>query len=190
MGLFSRYVRTIRIRKVLPWLEGDVLDMGCGEATILEFAGDSIASYCGVEHTEESLRSLRQRYPQHTFLCADLDQDSITTDRRFDTILMVAVVEHIYNQKHLFDEVLAKLSDRGRIVITSPTPLGDKVHRIAAGLGLLARSAVDHHPIIFNKARFRVFARKFGLRIEKYRTFECGCNQIVVLCRDDSRQSR
>jgi SAM-dependent methyltransferase len=188
MGLLSKRAQAARIAKVLPWIRGSILNIGCGEAVILERL-DSVGRYCGIEHTEERVERLRHQYPQHTFLQVDLDDEPISLAETFDTILLVAFVEHIYNQKHLFTQVLERLKPDGRIVITTPTPLGDRVHRVGAALGLFAKSAEDHHPIIFSKARLRVFAKRFDLRMEAYKTFALGCNQLVVLSRNPVRQS-
>jgi len=182
MGLLSTPAQRLRLRRVLPWVRGRILDVGCGTGAILERL-DAPEEYHGVDAQAEVLEHLRRRYPQHTFEQADLDLDAFAEGRSFDTILLLAVIEHVYNQRHLFEQLLARLAPGGRIVITTPTPLGDGVHRIGARLGLFARSAEDHHPIIFSRARFRVFARRFGLRIDHYRRFAVGCNQLVVLRR-------
>jgi len=182
MGLLSLRAQRMRMQRVLPWVRGRILDIGCGTGAILDRL-DGPTCYHGVEGDAALVADLRRRYPQHTFERADLDVDVVAAGRVFDTVLMLAVIEHVYNQRHLFEQVLERLAAGGRIVITTPTPLGDRVHRLGARLGLFARSAEDHHPIIFNRARFRVFARRFGLRIEYYRRFAFGCNQIVVLSR-------
>jgi SAM-dependent methyltransferase len=118
--------------------------------------------------------------------CAGGIPDRIDTEERFDTVLMVAFIEHVYNQKRLFTEVLRHLQPDGRIVITTPTPRGDRIHCWGTSLSLFAQAAKDDHPIIFSKQRFRVFAKHFGLEIEAYRRFQLGCNQLVVLRRRGS----
>jgi len=182
MARLSKYLKHVRIAKVLACIQGSVLDIGCGDAPILDHLG-RIEVYCGVELCAELVESAARRYPEHTFLCLDMDEDRIEIEQRFDTVLMVAFIEHIYNQKHLFTEVLRHLKPDGRIVITTPTPLGDLVHRCGTRLGFFSRAAEDQHPIIFSKRRFQVFAAQFGLEIEKYRRFQSGCNQLVVLKR-------
>jgi len=183
MAMFSRYLQRTRTQRVVPWIRGSVLDLGCADAPILEHVQKRIESYCGVELSADFVQSLQERYPSHTFLRRDMDEDQIGIDRRFDTVLMTAFIEHIYNQKHLFREILLHLKPGGRIVITTPTPLGDLVHRWGTKLRLFAKSARDHHPVIFNKERFYVFARYFSLDIEAYSRFQFGCNQLVVLRR-------
>ena len=183
MAFFSKYLQYSRIKKILPWSNGSVLDLGCADAAILRQAEDRVRDYCGVDLSAERVQELRKRYPQHTFLRLDMDEDPIEIEGQFDTVLMTAFIEHIYNQKHLFKEVLRHLNPNGRIVITTPTLLGDSIHRWGAKLGLFAQSAQDHHPVVFSKHRFRVFAKHFGLEIETYERFQFSCNQLVVLKR-------
>jgi 2-polyprenyl-3-methyl-5-hydroxy-6-metoxy-1,4-benzoquinol methylase len=126
----------------------------------------------------------RRRFPQHRFLVADVDEDPLDIDGGFDRILMIALVEHVYNLKHLFRQACRLLRPHGQIVITTPTPFGnDVIHRCGAWLGLFARSAADDHICVLNRHRFQILARDFGLQIVRYRTFEFGCNQLVVLSR-------
>jgi SAM-dependent methyltransferase len=184
--LLSKYLQRCRVRKVVRWVRGSVLDLGCGDASLLPLLAGRMERYCGVERSAELVESLGRRYPGHRFLCLDMDEDRIDTEERFDTVLMVAFIEHVYNQKRLFTEVLRHLRPDGRIVITTPTPLGDRIHCWGTSLSLFAQAAKDDHPIIFNKQRFRVFAKHFGLEIEAYRRFQLGCNQLVVLRRRGS----
>jgi len=179
----SIYLKRVRTKKIVPWVRGSVLDIGCGDAPILREIETQIESYCGVEVCPDLVEALRRQYTNHTFLCIDIDTDRIEPDHSFDTVLLVASIEHIYNQKHLFTEILQHLKQNGRIVITTPTPLGDLIHYWGTKINLFAKSAEDQHPIIFSKRRFRVFAKHFGLAIEKHQAFQLGCNQLVVLRR-------
>lgn len=183
MALLSGYLQRQRLKNVLRWTTGSVLDLGCADAAILLHIEHQIESYCGVELSPDLVDELRRRHPRQVFLCLDMDQSQLDVEERFDTVLMTAFIENIYNQKHLFTEVVRHLKPYGRIVITTPTPLGDSVHRWGAKLGLFAKSAQHHHPVIFTKHRFRVFADNFGLCIERYRRFQFGCNQLVILRR-------
>ena len=184
MGILSRHIQKVRISACVPFIRGEVLDLGCGDARILAAACESMQSYCGVESDPELLKSLNERYSQHIFLALDLETDNFTFDTKFDTVLMIALIEHIRNTEHLMEQVLASLKSDGRIVITTPTPLGDKVHTIGAHLGLFAKSAVEHHVKIYSRSDFESLARRFDLRIEEYHAFEFGCNQLLVLTRN------
>ena len=184
MGLLSNTIKRQRLRMVAPYIRGDVLDVGCGPALILETCRARITSYTGIEHTDARVAALRRQCPGHTFLVRDLDTDPLAGCGQFDVILLVAVIEHVYNQKHLLQQLAPLLKPEGRLVITTPTPFGnDVVHRIGAALGLFSKDAAHGHVVIYNKRRLALLAREFGLMLEHYRRFQCGCNQLAVLRR-------
>ncbi len=57
---------------------------------------------------------------------------------------MIAVIEHLFNQKFVMDEVSNVLKPGGKVVVTTPTPFGnDVVHRVGATLGLFAKTAMN-----------------------------------------------
>lgn len=183
-GLLSPMLKRQRFAMVAPYVRGDVLDVGCGPSAMLTLGGGAITSYTGVEQNTGRVQKLRRDFPQYTFLERDLDDQPLGLDRQFDTILLVAVIEHIYNQKHLMRELVGVLKPEGRIVITTPTPFGnDVVHRLGATLGLFAKSARDDHIVIYNRKRFEIVAQDFQLSIERYQRFQFGCNQLVVFRR-------
>jgi len=181
MGLLSKFIRKVRTSKIAPYINGSVLDLGCGDAVVLRLFSQKIKTYYGVEYDCQRIEKLKRSFPQHNFSCADLDEGSFAFSLKFDAILLLAVIEHVFNQKHLFNQILKNLKSDGVIIITTPTPLGDLVHRIGAKLGLFARSADDHHITIYNKRRFKVLADYFNLKIITYKRFALGCNQLVVM---------
>ncbi|MCE5232017.1 MAG: class I SAM-dependent methyltransferase [Mizugakiibacter sp.] len=187
MGLLTPYLTKARTSRIASYIHGDVLDLGCGSlgrAAILEQYGKQTTSYCGVERSEESVQQLRDRYPNFQFFARDLDRDSLALDRKFDCILMVALIEHLFNQQHVMSEVANALKPGGIIVMTTPTPFGnDVVHRLGASIGLFAKAAVDDHIVIYNHHRFRLMAKEVDLQLKSYRKFQFFCNQIAVLAR-------
>ena len=184
MGLLSDYLRNKRTARVEPHVKGAVLDLGCGRAVVSRRCARAIDTYYGVENNAARVEEPKQCYPESRFFRRNLDTDVLDFEIRFDTILLVAVIEHVFNQRHLAEQLSNNLKPGGKVVITTPTPLGDWVHRLGAKIGLFAASAVDNHIVIYNRIRFGVLADACGLRIEKYKTFQFGCNQLVVLTKD------
>lgn len=188
MGLLSPYIKRQRLAMVAPYVRGDVLELGCGPGTALDHWAGRMDSYTGVDYRDDLVRTLRKRHPEHTFHTRNLDDDPLDFPGQFDVVLMIALIEHVYNTKHLMTQAAARLKPGGELVITTPTPIGnDLVHRLGAALGLFARSAADDHVSVFNRARFDIMARDFGLQIARYRRFQVGCNQLVVLRRRAAR---
>jgi len=142
VALLTEAMKRERHRHVAPYVRGAVLDIACGPAQTLGLFSDRIESYCGIELTQKRVDWNRAKFPEHQFCQADLEKDVLELDRQFDVVLLVAVIEHIFNQRHLMEQVLRNLKPDGRIVITTPTPFGnDVVHRVGAALGLFGRRA-------------------------------------------------
>jgi SAM-dependent methyltransferase len=182
MALLSNMLTGWRHKMIKPYLKGRVLDIGCGNAVILQAHHNKIERYVGVEFSPAEVEDLAERFPEATFISRDLDLKPLELDERFDVILLIAVIEHIWNQKFLFDQIVNLLSPIGKIVVTTPTPFGnDIVHPFGAAMSFFAQSAVDDHIVIYNRRRFRNLAREFDLKIELYKTFQFFCNQLAVL---------
>ena len=184
MPLLSKHIRDWRLEKAKPFIRGDVLDLGCGSALAKTRFAPQIRHYVGVDRDEDHVKDLAEQFPDAEFYARDLDEDSLDFGSKFDTVLMLALIEHVFNQKHLFGEVVASLKPGGRIIITTPTVFGnDTVHRIGSWLGLFAKSAVDDHIAIFNRKRLDILANEFGVHLAVYSKFELACNQLAVMNR-------
>ncbi len=182
MGLLTEHIKNIRTNIISPYVSGNVLDMGCGYGEIYTKYKDKIENYYGVDYDVQIISGLKNKFPNANFFVKNLDSDSLEFDVKFDSILMIALVEHIYNQKHLFCEAIKNLKPQGKIIITTPTVLGnDFIHKFGSSIGLFCQTAADDHIVIYNKKRFQILAKDLNLRICQYRKFELGCNQLVVL---------
>ena len=182
MGLLTYWMKDKRTSVFKDYMTGSVLDAGCGYADIYEKFKDKIDEYYGIESNDERVSLLKKRFPKARFYKRDLDNDVLKFNKRFDRIVSIAVIEHLFNQKHSFGELVKNLKPGGKILITTPTPFGnDIVHRVGSRVGLFSQNAHDDHIIIYNKQRFEILAKEFGLQIEKYKKFQFGCNQLVVM---------
>lgn len=180
--IFTKLIRDIRTDLVAPYVEGDVLDLGCGQASYLEICGNKINRYYGIEMNKDRVKILKDKYPDQKFFYKNLDEDKLDFDVNFDTIILVAVIEHLFNQKHVMQEIIKNMKKDSKLIITTPTPFGnDIVHVLGGMIGLFSKEAVADHIVIYNKLRFKMLAKEFNLKIEKYKKFEFGCNQLVIM---------
>ena len=82
---------------------------------------------------------------------------------------MLALIEHLFNQKHVIDEVKMALKPDGLLLITTPTPFGnDIIHSIGAKVGLFAKSACYDHIVIYNEKRFKILANEVEMKLVHY----------------------
>lgn len=182
MALLSAYLARARRARILPHVRGDVLDIGCQHGQLCGHAADRIDRYVGVDLSESDIEQARRAHPEREFKVINVDDEPLGYDAAFDTIVMGAVVEHIFNLKHLGQGLARALRPDGHVVLTTPTPFGnDAVHRLGAMIGLFSQVAVDDHIVIFNRQRLKIFAHEVGLRLAKHELFQFGCNQVAVL---------
>ena len=181
MAILSKMLSDWRHKMIAPYVKGRVLDIGCGNALMLQKHHKNIDHYVGVEFSSVRVTKLAERFPDADFINRDLDHDLLNIDGHFDSILLIAVIEHIWNQKFLFEQIIDLLAPGGKIIITTPTPFGnDAIHPLGAVMGIFAQSAVDDHIVIYNRRRFRNLAREFNLRLLKYARFQFFSNQLAV----------
>lgn len=190
-GLLSPYLRNKRTSMISPYLQGDILDIGCGPARNLEVLKKNekpFSSYTGIELDPLLVDDLKLKFSAYDFFSVDLDTQVIPVSKKFDVIILLAVIEHIFNLKFLFSQLSDLLKPTGIIVLTTPTPFGnDVVHRLGASIGLFDREGgQDDHIVIFNQKRLQILGKEVGLTLKEYRTFQFGCNQLAVYQRNDA----
>lgn len=174
-GFLSPLLRARRIDAARPYIRGRVLDYGCGVGALGEYvaAGD----YIGVGIDPESLEIAARRHPNHHFaLEGDLG------DRRgFDTIICLALIEHVPSPAELLRSFVPRLSHEGQIVLTTPNPPFEWIHGLGARIGVFGREGHDEHQSLIDEDAIRKLGEEVGLDVKVYRRFLFGANQLAVL---------
>lgn len=178
-GLLGELLSRWRGRKALPFVGTQVLDLGCGRGTILRYLGPGVA-YTGVDRDVESIQALQKRYPQHEFYISDLDDSFPPLRPGYDTVLLLAVLEHLKDPRNLLLWCNRLLRPGGRVVITIPTPWGERVHRIMERFGLVNPEARTAHLSVLSGERLRCLVKEMGGAIKRHRLFQFGCNRLFV----------
>lgn len=178
--LLSGFATQARLRAVLPYLRGALLDLGCGFTRLPPLLPASV-SYTGVDGWDEALAYVRQKYPQFSFYKRDLDQEELQLgEKRFDTILMTAVLEHLHNPEHVLSQARGYLAPGGRLVMTTPSPFGDWLHQAGSRLALFYSEEFVGHVKIFAERDLADLARRTGYHMAVYRRFLLQTNQLIV----------
>lgn len=185
MPLLTNYLRCRRYAIVEPFLRGEVLDIGCGNAaTALPL--ESVRRYVGIDYHPALVARQRRNLPQHEFHVCDVDREPLPVNgQRFDTVLMVAVIEHLADPGRLLEQVAGHLRPGGRLVITTPTPWGERLHRLGARVGLFHPHAAAEHKHAYDRRQLEALLTACGFSVVIYRPFELGGNQLVVGRRAD-----
>jgi SAM-dependent methyltransferase len=185
-GLLTRPVQRARLGALAPWLleagsgRLSLLDVGCG----LTDLPARIPSYVGCDRDPLVLQEMRRRHPRASIVEWDLaaeDAPASLAGARFDLVLMAAVLEHLPDPAQALGRAARLLAPAGRIVATTPHPLGRLPLEAGARLGLLSHAADEEHETLLSRRALAEAARSAGLEVLFYRRFLFGLNQTVVL---------
>lgn len=149
-GLFSPFLRRRRFAAARPFLEGNVLDFGCGAGGLAEYVPPD--HYLGVEIDPLSLQRAQSQFSFHKFTA-----DPPDFSQKFDTVVSGA-----------------------RLIITTPHPSVDWVHDIGATLGLFSKHANEEHEDLLDYSKLKATGIQAGLKLVSYRRFLLGANQLAV----------
>jgi 2-polyprenyl-3-methyl-5-hydroxy-6-metoxy-1,4-benzoquinol methylase len=177
--ILTPYLLKRRQSAVANFMDGDVLDLGCGLGLMTKYLKPG-QHYTGVEVSSQFIQYLTNHYPLFDFHRCNLDEEDLNLDRRFDTIIMVAVIEHLKNPERLLQQIPKHLKPNGKFVLTTPTPFGNKIHRLGAPLNLFSHEAMEEHVTIFDHARLQQAFSENSLELVYYQTFLWGGNQLGI----------
>jgi 2-polyprenyl-3-methyl-5-hydroxy-6-metoxy-1,4-benzoquinol methylase len=181
-----RKKRAVIARK---YARGAILDVGCGPAEIVHYLhSGQCTRYVGIDANSDMIERLRRRYRSLSFFLVDVDNDDlppIVSKSKFDTILLIAVVEHLRSPERILRKASALLKNDGRLIITTATPFGELIHNIFAVIGLTSKEAVKEHRRAarssYSYQDLFDLSMLSGFEVEVHRRFELGLNQLAVL---------
>lgn len=175
-GLLSPFLRKRRFAAVRPYLNGRVLDVGCGSGRLAEYISSD--QYLGIDVDPFSIELARARFPSHRF-----EANMSKVDGKFDTIVSLAVIEHVNDPTMFLENLVCHLvdSEDAHIVLTTPHPLGDWIHNYGAAVGLFSKHANDEHEELLDRETLKKTGRRAGLELKFYKRFLFGVNQLSIL---------
>ena len=97
---------------VLPFMSGNVVDLGCGPCVMYE--GKQV-SLVGVDQSAEGLAQARLHYPQGTYIQADA-RDTGLPAHQFDTVISCGLLDYFRDWEPVLKEM--KRLSRGNIIAT------------------------------------------------------------------------
>ena len=179
-GLLSPYLRKQRLKAAVPHVNGRVLDVGCGSGAMADLVPAD--RYIGVDVDDDSITEARRRHPQHHFQAM-----LPPAEPAFDTIVSLAVIEHVKDPGEFLRDLALRLlpGSQSCIVLTTPHPAVDWVHTIGASVGLFSRHASEEHEQLLAQGSLTALADECGLKLNTYRRFLLGANQLAVFRRKE-----
>lgn len=98
------------IRRCIPFVRGELLDVGCGDVPYREMVSSVVSQYVGVDTVRRS--------KWVTCCCSALALSFLAS--RFDTVLCTEVLEHIPHPKAVLSEIHRVLRPGGYLILSVP----------------------------------------------------------------------
>ena len=103
-----------------PYIEGDLLEVGCGEGRGVELLAPKSKSYVALDKIGEVINTLKAKYPEVDFRQAVVPPFSELEDACVDTVVSFQVIEHIKPDRQFLEEIHRVLRPGGKAIITTP----------------------------------------------------------------------
>lgn len=104
----------------LPYITGDLLEIGCGEGRGISLLQPHSRSYLAVDKIGSLLDGLKTRYPQVEFRQMVLPPLQGIVDNSYDRVVSFQVIEHIKDDGFYLREIHRILKPGGKALITTP----------------------------------------------------------------------
>jgi len=172
-GLLSPWLREKRLNKVRPHLRGRILDFGCGIGSLAGYCDAD--GYVGVDIDKASLEVAKERHPAYFF------SDQIPESSKFDSIVAMAVIEHLKDPTQLLRTFREALSPAGTVILTTPHPISDSIHCVGSKIGLFSSAAHEEHEALLDCSSMKSICDEADFTITRYERFLFGMNQLFLL---------
>jgi SAM-dependent methyltransferase len=96
------------------------LEIGCGDAALLARVAKAGLEVTGVDSDETGLRLARQQFARGGLRGEFHDDLAAVSRKKFDVVILAEVIEHVDDADALLAAAVKRLSDRGRLVLTTP----------------------------------------------------------------------
>jgi 2-polyprenyl-3-methyl-5-hydroxy-6-metoxy-1,4-benzoquinol methylase len=149
------YLQKRRFTRVISYLKGSVLDFGGNEGEL-------------------------KKYVKGEYTLVNYDHAPME-NKSFDTIVALAVIEHIpvNNVYQIFKKF--RLNENGVIFLTTPTPMSKPLLEFLAFLRILDKQNIEEHKHYWTRKEIDTLARSCGFKLKDYKKFQLGFNQYAVL---------
>jgi 2-polyprenyl-3-methyl-5-hydroxy-6-metoxy-1,4-benzoquinol methylase len=155
-----------------------LLDIGCYQGEFFHYLKDKAITGTGIDSNVESLTP---QLPAGVVLIRDHFPSEKLAEQKFDYITALAVFEHIPDeyQPSFLGSCAGLLSDKGKIIITVPSPLVDHIINFLKFLKIVDAMSIEEHHGFSPKQVIPLF-EKAGFKLLFHKKFELGLNNLFV----------
>jgi 2-polyprenyl-3-methyl-5-hydroxy-6-metoxy-1,4-benzoquinol methylase len=176
-SILDKVIEKVRYSVISNHIKGPVvLDLGCGfDAELLKSIENKIMNGVGIDiSVNKNLSSKKIRLIQ-----SKVDSGINLPSQSFDTIIVLALIEHVENPGKMLSESYRLLKDGGRILITTPSKYSKLILEfLAHSLHLISREEVSDHKRYYDKTSLTEELTGAGFKKGKIeiKYFEAGLN--------------
>lgn len=180
MRWLDRRLRDARFARARPHVEAgdDVLDVGCSDGEMFRQWDELIGKGIGLDPDLDAVTMMGRHELRPGVFPADADGLSC------DVVAMLAVLEHVPATAHgeLASTCARVLRPGGRVIITVPSPLVDRILDVLIKLRLIDGMHEEEHYGFDPADTVRVFDRD-EFELVCHRRFQLGLNNLFVFRR-------
>ena len=188
MKTLDRVLQQWRFSKVAPLVGRStrVLDIGCADGAMFR-RFPHVAAFVGIDPDVERSGDLAP----HAKLLRGVFPEALAGDGAFDVITLLAVLEHVPTEAQplLAANCARYLAPGGRLVITVPSPVVDRILAVLKFLRLVDGMSVEQHYGFDARSTPRLFTA-VGLRLVRSERFQFGVNNLFVFEKPAKERSR
>jgi 2-polyprenyl-3-methyl-5-hydroxy-6-metoxy-1,4-benzoquinol methylase len=151
---FRRFLRQLRRRRLTG---GSLLEVGCGYGFLLDEARGYFQDRVGIDLSDAAVASTRQRADR----AYQGDISSIPAGEKFDCIVLISVIEHVYMPVDFLRQLSTHLQPAGKMVIATPDV--DSVYRRLLGRRWPAFQVIPEHVAFYGGKTLSSLMKQAGL---------------------------
>lgn len=173
-----RWMRLQRVMRHIP-RNSVVLDVGCGiGAAFLRTISPQIKQGIGVDFKVETAKFSNIQTTQ-----VILDTHLPFEDSIFDVVTMLAVLEHIENERQILKEIYRVLIPGGKLIITVPSVWSQPVLEfLAYKLKIVSEAEIRDHKRYYNRQKLKtVLVEITGFQEFHHQYFQLGLNNFCTV---------
>lgn len=167
--LLTAFLKWMRNHQVKGFIRGKFLDIGSEKGVLVkEFCG------FGLDRNPKGPKGRVVRF----IIKNDFFPYKPNT---FDTVIMVALIEHLDNLAFNLKEIYRILKNGGHLIVTTPAQKAEKIIKLLSYFPfILDPSGIDHKSYFSKESLFFIF-KEIGFKTIHYKRFQFGMNQLIIV---------
>ena len=182
-----RYWRTRVAMQYMPKNISNILDIGCDEGYLLNKISNAFTYKVEIDPRLSKNKAVngakiyKAAFPR--------DMHVLNDSKPYDVIFALAVIEHFSTDDLVasLEIIPSLLTTKGRLIITVPHPMVDRILELLIFLRLIDGQVTDEHHGFHPKDIVNYFGRT--LRLIKHKRFQFGMNNVFVFERTNQNDA-